>query len=71
MPHYNQPHQYYCGVDLHARSLYVHILDDTGRTRLEQNLAASPSSRTATAWSSRPARPSPLGGSRCRRLSFA
>lgn len=42
MPHYNQSHSYYCGVDLHARSLYVHILDDTGRTRLEQNLAASP-----------------------------
>ena len=42
MPHYNQPHQYYCGVDLHARSLYLHVLDDAGRTRLEQNLPASP-----------------------------
>jgi transposase len=39
---YTQQHRYYCGVDLHARSLYVHILDDRGRTRLEQDLPASP-----------------------------
>ena len=24
---YNQPHRYYCGVDLHARSLFGHVLD--------------------------------------------
>jgi transposase len=39
---YNQPHAYYCGVDLHARSLYLHVLDDKGRTRLEQDIPASP-----------------------------
>jgi hypothetical protein len=38
---YNTPHSYYCGVDLHARSLIVNILDDKGRTRLEQDLPAS------------------------------
>jgi transposase len=39
---YNQPHAYYCGIDLHARSLYIHVLDDQGHTRLEQNINASP-----------------------------
>jgi transposase len=39
---YNTPHAYYCGVDLHARTLYVHVLDDKGVTRLEQELPASP-----------------------------
>ena len=23
----NQPHRFYCGVDLHTRSLYAHVLD--------------------------------------------
>ena len=36
-------HSYYCGVDLHARSLFVNVLDDTGKTRLAQDLPASPS----------------------------
>jgi transposase len=39
---YTTPHAYYCGVDLHARSLYVHVLDDKGTTRLERDLPASP-----------------------------
>jgi transposase len=39
---YTTPHAYYCGVDLHARSLYVNVLDDKGTTRLEQDLPASP-----------------------------
>jgi transposase len=39
---YNTPHAYYCGVDLHARTLFVNILDDAGRTRLERELPASP-----------------------------
>jgi transposase len=39
---YKTQHAYYCGVDLHARSLYVNVLDDTGTTRLEQDLPASP-----------------------------
>jgi transposase len=39
---YNAPHAYYCGIDLHARSLYLHILDDKGTTRLEQDVPASP-----------------------------
>lgn len=39
---YNAPHAYYCGIDLHARSLYVNVLDDKGVTRLEQEVSASP-----------------------------
>ena len=43
MRFYNQQHRYYCGGDLHARSLYLHILDDQGQTRFEKNLPANPS----------------------------
>jgi transposase len=39
---YNQPHRFYCGVDLHARSLYTHVLDAKGQTVLERNLPAEP-----------------------------
>lgn len=39
---YTTTHAYYCGVDLHARSLYVHVLDDKGVTRLERDLPAAP-----------------------------
>jgi len=39
---YNQPHQFYCGVDLHARSLYAHVLDAKGQTVLDRDLPASP-----------------------------
>ncbi len=27
MRFYNENHQYYCGIDLHARNMYVCILD--------------------------------------------
>jgi hypothetical protein len=30
--------QYYCGGDLHARTLYVCVLDDTGPIRLHTRL---------------------------------
>lgn len=42
MRFYNTQHQYYCGGDLHARTLYLHILDDKGVTRFEKNLPANP-----------------------------
>ena len=29
---YNIPHAYYCDVDLHARSLFLHVLDHKGQT---------------------------------------
>jgi transposase len=39
---YKAQHVHYCGVDLHARTLFVNVLDHTGQTRLEQELPASP-----------------------------
>jgi transposase len=39
---YQQQHRFYAGVDLHARSLFTHVLDQRGRTVLEQNLPACP-----------------------------
>ena len=42
MNFYSQPHRFYAGGDLHARNLYLHILDDQGKTRFEQDLPATP-----------------------------
>ncbi len=42
MRFYNQPHQFYCGVDLHARSMYLCILDQAGRIILHQEVPAEP-----------------------------
>ena len=42
MRFYNQPHRFYCGVDLHARTLFVHVLDHKGKTVFEQDLPADP-----------------------------
>jgi len=32
MRFYDQPHRFYCGIDLHARSMYLCILDHAGGT---------------------------------------
>jgi transposase len=42
MRFYNQPHRFYAGVDLHARAMYVCVLDDKGAVRFHHNLAAGP-----------------------------
>jgi transposase len=42
MRFYQQPHRFYAGGDLHARNLYLHVLDDQGLTRFERNLPANP-----------------------------
>ena len=42
MPNYNKPHQFYAGVDLHARSMFVHILSAKGKTVSERDLPAEP-----------------------------
>ena len=34
--------RFYAGVDLHARSLFLVVLDQTGQTRLARNLPAAP-----------------------------
>ena len=38
----NQDHQFYCGVDRHARSMYVCILDQAGNIVVRKNLRADP-----------------------------
>jgi transposase len=42
VPHYNQPHAFYAGVDLHARTMYVHVLSAKGKTVFDQNLPSEP-----------------------------
>ena len=42
MNFYNNIHPYYCGIDLHARSLYVCILDETGEKILHKEINAKP-----------------------------
>jgi len=39
---YNQQHRFYCGVDLHARSMYVHIVDHKGKSVFDRDLTADP-----------------------------
>ncbi len=40
--HYTGQHRFYCGVDLHARTLFTHVLDHKGKTVFEQDLPADP-----------------------------
>jgi len=42
MNFYNNTHPYYCGIDLHARILYVCILDQDGNTVLHKEISATP-----------------------------
>src|SRR5215468_10504677 len=42
MRFYNQQHRFYCGTDLHARTLALHVLDAQGQTVLARTLAAGP-----------------------------
>lgn len=35
-------HPYYCGIDLHARMLYVCIIDHQGDKQLHQKITADP-----------------------------
>jgi len=42
MRFYNTQHPYYCGIDLHARSMFTHILDQEGKTVFERDLPAGP-----------------------------
>jgi transposase len=42
MRFYNQQHRFYCGVDLHARTLSLHVLDAEGKTLLARTIPAGP-----------------------------
>jgi transposase len=39
---YNQPHRFYCGVDLHARTMSLDILDQAGTVVLARTLPCEP-----------------------------
>jgi hypothetical protein len=42
MRFYSQPHRFYCGIDLHARTMYLCILDHDGNIVFDHNLACNP-----------------------------
>ena len=41
MRFYTQTHQHYCGIDLHARTLYVCIVDGQGNVLVHRNMKSS------------------------------
>jgi hypothetical protein len=55
---YNQQHRFYAGVDVHARSMFTHVLDSRGRTVFEKDLPACPEAFLEAV---RPFRASPSG----------
>ena len=40
MRFYTRQHRHYCGVDLHARSMYVCVLDRDGNVLVSKNIAS-------------------------------
>jgi transposase len=42
MRFYTQQHQFYCGIDLHARTMYVCILNHAGEILVHRDMKASP-----------------------------
>ena len=42
MKFYTKQHKHYCGVDLHARALYVCIIDQKGVIVKHKNIGATP-----------------------------
>jgi predicted NBD/HSP70 family sugar kinase len=42
MNFYNNTHPYYCGIDLHARLLYVCIIDEHGEILVHKKIQDSP-----------------------------
>src|SRR3989442_13141172 len=42
MRFYTRQHRHYCGVDLHARSMYVCVLDREGNVLVSRNIASAP-----------------------------
>ena len=40
MRFYTQQHKHYCGIDLHARQMYLCVLDVAGTVLLSRNIVA-------------------------------
>jgi hypothetical protein len=43
-----KPHKFYCGIDLHARSMYLCVLNQDGEILLHQDMKAEPEPFPAT-----------------------
>ena len=54
MRFYQQQHKFYCGVDLHARSMHVCIVDQDGQTKVHKNIDATDSGQETAQTSVRP-----------------
>jgi transposase len=39
---YTKPHKFYCGIDLHARTMYLCVLNQEGEVLLHRNMKAAP-----------------------------
>lgn len=39
---YNERHQFYCGIDLHGKTMYGCVLDQDGKVRAHRNLRSGP-----------------------------
>jgi transposase len=42
MRFYNRQHRYYCGIDLHVKTMYVCILDAAGQVLVHRNVKSTP-----------------------------
>jgi hypothetical protein len=42
MRFYTKQHKFYCGIDLHARTMYLCILNQDGEIVLHRNMKAAP-----------------------------
>ena len=42
MRFYNSQHQFYAGIDLHARKMYICIIDNNGNKIFHKNMDANP-----------------------------
>jgi transposase len=42
MRFYTKQHQFYCGIDLHARTMYLCVLHQNGEIRMHRNMPAGP-----------------------------
>ena len=62
MRFYTTTHQYYCGIDLHARVMYLCIINSEGEIVLHRNMKADPESLLKAI---KPYRPDILIGVEC------
>ncbi len=42
MRFYNRPHTYYCGIDLHVKTMHVCVVDGAGQVLVHRNVPSTP-----------------------------